>query len=71
MAGAETEQAQKGRAGATAGGYCRLLEGRQFFFFFLIILAALSLHCHTLAFSSCGRWGLLIAIACLVAENQL
>lgn len=34
MAGAETEQAQKGRAGATAGGYCRLLEGRQFFFFF-------------------------------------
>ena len=39
--------------------------------FFLIILAVLSLHCHSLAFSSHGRLGLLIAVASLVAENQL
>ena len=38
------------------------------FFFFL---SALGLHCCMWAFSSWGEWGLLIAMASLVAEHRL
>ena len=46
--------------------------------FIYLFLAALGLHCCTRAFSSCGEWGLLIAVrgllivvASLVVEHRL
>ena len=51
----------------------------SFFFFFNLFLAALGLHCYVQAFSSCSErgllfiavCGLLIAVACLIAEHRL
>ena len=37
----------------------------------LIFLAALGLCCCERAFSSCGKWGLLIEMASLVVEHRL
>ena len=52
---AGTERQGRGRSSRML----RLLEGLQCVFSFLTMLAALSLHCHMLAFSSRGRWGML------------
>ena len=51
----------------------------KFYLFTYLVLAALSLHCRAVAFSSCGERGLLfvvvrgllIAVASLVAEHGL
>ena len=50
----------------------------QFIFIYLLFLAVLGLRCCTRAFSSCGErgllfavYGLLIAVASLVAEHGL
>ena len=52
---------------------------KKFIYFIYLFLAALGLHCCTLAFSSCGEWGLLfvtvrgllVAVASLIVEQGL
>ena len=44
---------------------------RTFFFLIYFLLAVLGLCCCMWAFSSCGRRGLLIAVASLVVEHGL
>ena len=53
------------------------ISGSKFFkkyiciFFIYLFLAALGLRCCAWAFSSCSDWGLLTAVASLVAEHGL
>lgn len=52
------------------------LQGQFYLFLFIIVsiylfVAALGLRCCVGLFSSCGRWGLPVAVAALAAEHRL
>ena len=58
----------KGGGGEGGGGEFISIS---FYLFNYSFLAALGVCCCMQAFSSCGEWGLLLAVASLVAEHGL